>query len=340
MSSENKFAVAGKSFSLAAAALALATLASCGTGTGESQNATAVVDANPSAAPEMPNPPKASTGPTAAAPEEPPLGTVSSIPDGSRIPMPLDPYMTPMSDLKTLAIARDKAAAKCMSSLGFQEWTATTIRTWDSRHLKEADLLEPLNSTTAGTAGYTPAVVEQELSGAADEAVTRRQPTAVQMKAYDGTAAKTDTGRAIPQGGCSEHARHRVYGDTTELPADPRALAVTSRSFAIGDSRVRKAITAWSACMAKNGLHYDSPAAARYDLQWATRDPATTPSDQEKRVAAIDANCQKDSNVVGMYKAARVAYEERLVAENKSKLLAGRPIFEKWVKNAESIIAG
>ncbi|MBX6167524.1 MAG: hypothetical protein IRY84_07785 [Thermobispora bispora] len=251
--------------------------------------------------------------------------------------MPTDPYMTSIDDIKLINIARDVGAASCMKSLGFKEWTKDTVRTTNPYAEDESDLLEPLDLETAEEKGYPRPSVDSAGAVAAASAV--HGPTKEEMAVYAGTAQRTSSGRAVPADGCLGQTNRKISGDTPRLPADPRELTARAESSALRDSRVQKALADWRACMRENGMYYDSPAVARLDPRWMSREAGTPPSEEEKRVARADASCQESSKVVAIYKTARIAYEQRLVDAKRAELKASKSIFESWVAHAKSIIA-
>ncbi|GLW05664.1 hypothetical protein Misp01_07940 [Microtetraspora sp. NBRC 13810] len=60
-------------------------------------------------------------------------------------------------------------------------------------------------------------------------------------------------------------------------------------------------------------------------------------SEEERRVAFIDATCQTGVNLVGTYKTLRTVYEERLVTDHKADLAASKLIFQRWLDTAREI---
>lgn len=324
---------------LAMALLACGALAGCGDEPAREDISAAVAVPAISATPAPPMPRISSGAPTAPKAEEPPVGSIPQISSSERIPMPLDPYIISMKDLRTIDIARDIGAAVCMKSLGFTEWTAGTVRTWDPENDKEYDYLEYIDPVAAAHSGYPRTQPDPKLPAPKSPADTKRRLTREEMAAFNGSASHTSTGRAIPEGGCSKEGARGIRDEATELPVDARALAVNSRISARQDSRVRAALAAWRSCMEKSGLRYPDPIILRVNPEWASRKADAPAGAEEKRVAGADATCQREVNLVGVYKAVRVAYEERLVAAELEKLTAARPILETWVKNAEAVIA-
>ncbi|MEV4377330.1 hypothetical protein [Streptosporangium sp. NPDC049644] len=257
--------------------------------------------------------------------------------NSTHVPMPLDSHLTSMSDIKIIDQAQDVAAATCMRSLGFAQWTASTIRTWRPEDYREFDNFEYLDPEIAAESGY-PRLPSAKT--APTDAQSKHEPTPEEKAAFYGGTAQTMTGRAVPAGGCVRQADQSIYGKAGgALPADPRSLAVGSRSRALGDSRVRAAITAWRTCMHDAGMtSYQHPVTSKNDSRWQSRDAGTPASAEEKRVAVADANCQSKVNLVGVYKTVRKAYEQQLLDDNRAKIDESKRIFGDWVNNAKAII--
>ncbi|MEV4454331.1 hypothetical protein [Microbispora sp. NPDC049633] len=313
--------------SISAAAFTLTQLSA------ENTAVTAAVD--PTVEPSPPAGPYPTSAPLGGE-GEPPLGDIATVRDSKHVAMPLDPYLTPMSDIKLIDQARDIASAACMRSLGFTGWTSTTIRTWSPGDYRESDVFDYLDTKAAADSGY-PRLPAESVPRAFTE--SRHEPTLEERKAFDGAADRTQSGRAIPAGGCAGQADDKLYGTMRKLPADPRGLAVASRSRAMRDSRVRAALTAWRACMQNAGItSYDHPITAQNDPRWQSRAEGAPASAEEKRVAAADANCQAEVNLVGIYKAVRAAYEQRILDGNKGKIAESTHIFEGWVSRAKALI--
>ncbi|WP_143121274.1 hypothetical protein [Streptosporangium canum] len=324
---------------LALAFLTGGALAGCGSEPPREDVSVAAVASAISATPALPMPGISSGAPVAPKIEEPPVDAIPRISSSERIPMPLDPYIISMKDLRTIDIARDIRAAVCMKSLGFTEWTAGTVRTWDPENDKEYDYLEYIDPVAAANSGYPRTQPDPKLLSPKTPAGDKRRPTGEERAAFNGSASQTSTGRAVPEGGCSKEGARGIRDEAIELPVDARALAVNSRISARQDSRVTAALAAWRSCMEKSGLRYPDPVIPRQNPEWASRKADAPAGAEEKRVAGTDATCQREVNLVGVYKTVRAAYEERLVAADREKLAAARPIMEAWVKNAEAVIA-
>ncbi|WEO93433.1 hypothetical protein A6P39_005025 [Streptomyces sp. FXJ1.172] len=256
---------------------------------------------------------------------------------GQHLTMPIDAYQTSTKDIALIGSASDEAAHDCMRSLGYRSWTTSTLTTSDPDKGKESDLLDYLDPTTVRHSGYPNTLTVKQASSAPRSKASNITPNA--LHAFLGSASRTATGASIPRGGCLREGERRVEGTTTELPADPRLLSAQAKGAALHDSRMRKAVATWSACMAQGGLRYTDPLSAQNDARWGRRPSSSAASEEEKRVAYADSRCQQKINLVGLYKALEASYEQQYINANKQNLDLSLRIFRTWVDNARKIVA-
>jgi hypothetical protein len=317
-----------------------ATIAAAGmTAASSGDRSLAAASPGPSLAPG--DTPTATPDPTP--PAEPPLGQIPVITQrGQHVPMPLDPYMTSMNDLKTIDGAVAISASDCMQSLGYTDWTATTITTFQPGDYVEFDPLDYIDPATVAKAGYP--VAPNKKGGTGESAADSSTPTEEEIAAFTGTGDTADAapkaGATVPPGGCDGQGERQIYGDVQDLPADPRGLRLEAQDSAQADSRMQQAFATWSTCMRAAGLSYDDPMDAQADSRWADRDSAAPPSTEEKQTAAADATCQQKINLAGTYTALQIAYQNRLVTANKTQLDQSTQIFHnQWLANARVLLA-
>jgi hypothetical protein len=280
------------------------------------------------------------TGTLGPEPTPIPQPTLTGAPQDPGLPMPLDAYMTSMDDIHTIDLARDAATADCMRSLGFTAWTAGVVRSWEPEDYQEADLLEPLDPAAAAQSGYPRPQPDPAVAAAAQRPADQRAATPEEMQAYSGTADTTASGQDIPEGGCSASGEARILGADTTLAADPRALADDSGFLALEHSDVQRALAGWTTCMTGKGYAYDSPMSARNDLRWAARQTGASATDLEKRVAAADAACARDTGLLATYRTAKRAYQTLMVNDRRQALTESLAAFGTWVRHAETILTG
>lgn len=281
--------------------------------------------------------------PSPTIPDEPPLGQIPVISRrGQHVPMPLDPYMTSMDDLKTIDDAVAISARDCMRSLGYTDWTTTTITNFQPGDYVEFDPLDYIDPVTVAKDGYPVAPNKKDSAGnsASDASAPTREEIAAFTGSGDTTHAVPKAGETVPPGGCDGQGEQQIYGSVQDLPADPRGLRMEGQDSAQGDSRMQQAFATWSACMKAANMSYDSPLDAQADSRWGSRDSTTPASTEEKQTAAADATCQQKINMAGTYTALQIAYQSRLVAGNKTQLDQSAQIFhDQWLANAKELLA-
>jgi hypothetical protein len=275
-------------------------------------------------------------------PPRPPEPKLSAIPHitqrGQKIAMPLAPYITSMSDLKLFDTATGLKARDCMRSLGFQSWTPNTITPGGPGTYQEFEPLDYLDPATVARSGYPQTLVDKMGKAGAHPAAAGPTPSDDGLRAFLGGAPRTRSGVAVPKGGCDGAATREVKGAVTELPVNARSLALDARTYAMGDSRMKKVFVAWSGCMARHGLHYGNPLSAQNDRRWGLRTSPTPASAVEKQVAAIDARCQNGLNLIGTFKALEIGYQKELVDADQASLKSSKAIADRWIANAKAVI--
>ncbi|WP_433515258.1 hypothetical protein ACQP2T_06340 [Nonomuraea sp. CA-143628] len=284
---------------------------------------------------DTPTTPDPSDGPPTADPlPEPTLGAIPVVTSRTPMAMPLDPVMTSLSDIALLDKAGELKATDCMHSLGFTDWTPTTLGALTED--KDMDPLGYLPPADVAQSGYPSTFIDRSSDTNASQAVS---PSSDALRAYLGGEDQTAAGTAVPAGGCAAVGDTQLKGSATVLPVDPRMLAGEAMSSAMRDSRMQAVFASWSACMAGRGFQYDTPFDAQNDSRWGERTATTVAGTEEKSVAAADAACEQAINLVGHYKAVETAYQKQLLDAHRSELTTALSIFNTWVSNAKSIIA-
>jgi hypothetical protein len=129
-----------------------------------------------------------------------------------------------------------------------------------------------------------------------------------------------------------------------------RSLGQTISADVQADPDVKKATTAWSACMAKDGYNYTDPnTAARSQAPHtlintnAAHDGLTTAQYQAQIAAAeSDAACTTSTDLAGIYFAVQAFYEQQLVNDDQQKLNAAvqafRAAYQKELVNLPNLL--
>ncbi|MEV6118120.1 hypothetical protein AB0L59_38040 [Streptomyces sp. NPDC052109] len=143
--------------------------------------------------------------------------------------------------------------------------------------------------------------------------------------------------RPVRAGGCAEEARDRIVGDGgSERNPVAMRIYVTSFQQAEQDPDVRRAVRAWSACMARGGYHYDSPLNAGTDLPTAQAPAADA---HEKAVARTDMTCKDSARLIAVWSAAEARHERRAMAGEKAALAAETARKKRMLERALKVLA-
>ncbi|MEU9475754.1 hypothetical protein [Streptomyces sp. NPDC048191] len=143
--------------------------------------------------------------------------------------------------------------------------------------------------------------------------------------------------RPVRAGGCAEEARDRIIGDGgSERNPVAMGIYVTAFQQAEKDPEVRRAVTAWSACMARAGYHYDSPLNAGTDLPTAQAPAADA---HEKAVARTDMTCKDSTRLIAVWSAAEARHERRAMAGQKTALAAETARKKRMLERALKVLA-
>lgn len=127
-----------------------------------------------------------------------------------------------------------------------------------------------------------------------------------------------ETGRAIPEGGCSAEGFRVVDEGATSPAASDLVMTILNDawSLTVADSRAQGAAAAWSECMAKNGYEFSSRGEAGNSVM-------SEPEAVQLRMAKLDLQCAIDTDYISIWYAVDKAYQERLIDENEAELQAG-----------------
>jgi hypothetical protein len=109
-----------------------------------------------------------------------------------------------------------------------------------------------------------------------------------------------------------------------------KALSNDIANDIVKDAAVKNATKAWSACMAKNGYHFDQPQnvfgqefqamyGGLHSISPST--PVSAAANQAQLATAVtDADCTQSSDLAGIYFAVQASYEQQLVTANQQAL--------------------
>ncbi len=124
-------------------------------------------------------------------------------------------------------------------------------------------------------------------------------------------------GQDVPKGGCRGEAGRTLekLGTVGQIPLIGRIRA-DSFTRSVTDPDVVAAFKSWSTCMAGKGYRYDSPRTAGAELD--TTSPAVSP--REIAIATADVACKKSSDVVRVWSAYEIQYQNKKIDEHAQEL--------------------
>lgn len=133
--------------------------------------------------------------------------------------------------------------------------------------------------------------------------------------------------------GCLQVTQSELFG-ATGPPIDPAILlAGQAMNWTRTDPRVLAVDRAWSACMARHGYQYGSPAQAE-QRRWAN------PPDQAEIEAAVaDVSCKTRTNLPNTWLAVEAAYQQAVIGQNMTTLAALQTRFQRQLQRLETLLA-
>jgi hypothetical protein len=134
--------------------------------------------------------------------------------------------------------------------------------------------------------------------------------------------------------GCLQAADSELYGELAGNPdPDPvPAIVIEAAQWTQSDPRILIAARAWSACMARGGFDYKSPAQA------AGRNWPSTPTPAEIAAAVADVRCKTQANLVNTWLTVEAAYQQTLVGQNATSLSRLQANFGALLRRAEDLL--
>jgi len=134
--------------------------------------------------------------------------------------------------------------------------------------------------------------------------------------------------------GCLQAADSELYGRLSGNPnPDPvPGIAIQSAQWTQSDPRVLAVQRAWSACMARSGLTYKSPAQAE-ERNWPS-----TPTPAEIAAAVADVRCKTQTNLVNTWLTVEAAYQQSLIGQNVTSLSRLQANFGALLRRAEALL--
>ncbi len=254
------------------------------------------------------------------------------------IALPLDSYENvSVQEQDALAAAGDLLTQRCMTAAGFSYPVAAqpggggaNVQFIEDGGYGVASLTQaetygykqPAQSGPGGPLGALPAfLTEQHKHGPAW--------TSALLGFVPGARAN-----APQREGCLQAADTELYGKIGGNPdPDPvPGIAIQSAQWTQTDPRILAVERAWSACMARGGLSYKTPADAE------GRNWPSAPTPAEIAVAVADVRCKTQTNLVHTWLAVEAAYQAALIGQNLTALAQLQTAFWALQRRAELLL--
>jgi hypothetical protein len=248
----------------------------------------------------------------------PAVSATPSMRASTSLELPLEAYNWTDDEERTRRQGEDLLAAECMRGFGFDLEPRPPYR--GDKALRDANRYGVTDLDTASRFGYRidpadrgPRPPEENYSPA--ESLVLFGPP-------DGQdSGRTAGGKSVPQGGCWGKALRdlaaqgpKVHPDKEEFASQ---LAVFTYQESQKDSRVKQVFAKWSDCMKGKGYTYKGPMDPVEDPSFKD---STSASRREIQVAEADVECKREHNVIGVWYAVEVAYQERAIEQNQQQL--------------------
>ncbi|MFI9152681.1 hypothetical protein [Streptomyces sp. NPDC053367] len=247
----------------------------------------------------------------------PPVTATPTLRASTALELPLEAYAWTDAEERTRRQGEDLLAAQCMRRYGFDLAPRPAYR--GDKALRDARRYGISDPDTASRFGYRidpaargPKPPEENYSTA---------ESLVLFGPQDGQGTgRTADGKSVPEGGCWGQALRDLAADGPEVRPEDEEFADQLATFTYQasqqDPRVKKAFAAWSGCMKDKGYAYKGPMDAVEDPAFKT----ARASRREIQVAEADVACKQRHNVIGVWYAVEVAYQERAVEQNQQQL--------------------
>lgn len=243
--------------------------------------------------------------------------------------------------MKELHQAIDAVTARCVKTYGLPSIPTMSADFEDVALQNRArnQLYGFFDPGVTATKGYD---VETVMSG---HPVQPTEADIAVLSGHSGTGAVVTTydGKPIPAGGCHQVGVDAVDGDPP-TPGSGVSLPDGGPPVPIGDPRVVRADTRWSACMKAEGYSYANPADAYADAKWrpvgnTLSRPDATRKREERATATADMACKQETDFMGVAIAVQSAYDRQYIASHSAALKAFTEHLDDRVEKAAQIMA-
>ncbi|MFD3679229.1 hypothetical protein [Streptomyces sp. NPDC058613] len=281
-------------------------------------------------------------------PPEPAIGAVPALLESRSLAFPLAPYVPDARQLGMLDEAQDVLVDQCMRRYGFRyqlrRKAASAEKHGESRRYGLSDAAEAArlgyeNPDTGGAPkppGQALGPNEQLVLHGLEVDPSKPVPMSQDEAEKSDAATTVVGGRKVPAGGCLRESALKLYAPTADTLDSmvPHSFGFDGFARSRKDSRVVKAIGAWSACMAEHGYTADNP----MDPPPGINDTNLSGA-QAIAIAKQDVACKQRTNLVGTWYTVETAYQKQLIERNAETLDRARKQLDERMRLAASLIA-
>jgi len=264
----------------------------------------------------------------------PPAGSAQTV------ALPLDSYeQVSVQEQDALAAADDQLTQRCMAAAGFSYPVAAepgdggvTVQGIEDGGYGVTSLAQ------AETYGYRQPSHGAGSAGPGNFVI----PASVGVQNKHGTAWTSALLGFVPGAranapqhqGCLQAANTELYGKISGNPdPDPvPQITIQAAQWTQSDPRILAVQRAWSACMARSGLAYKTPAQAE-EHDWPS-----TPTPAEITTAVADVRCKTRTNLVNTWLTVEAAYQQALIGQNLTSLSRLQTSFGALQRRAEALL--
>ncbi|MFD7262525.1 hypothetical protein [Streptomyces sp. NPDC059874] len=285
---------------------------------------------------------------------EPAFGPIATNPATSSISLPMDAYTDSDAEIRRMDAVQARLTEQCMARYGFTyEAPSKRPATGSADGDRHRNLFGEADPEHAAAHGYDsesgvprpqkPAPPQLSQSASAVLFGTRpgeTAPTGPDPMSQE-EAEKVDSGvevggQKVPAGGCGREAYRKLYAPTKDSVdlLFSFGLAAEAHNRAQEDSRVVTALKGWSDCMGKGGYGGVGTPYEVIEKLGLQNDKA---GPKAVAIATKDVACKREVNLVGIWAAAEVAYQQRLVEEHAETLALYKKQRDDRLKLAASL---
>lgn len=273
----------------------------------------------------------------------PPVGPVPKLLATDEVSLPIEPYLLSPEQRLRLVKAHDVLEVRCMERFGLDH----------PRPVREKDPSIPDRLALWRYGANDPADVKINGYTRGNKRIPREADAAPPLSAESltvltgsdgrqkfGPGGQTVNGRKVPEHGCFGEANKALTGSVERGTDDSETVVdanIDSVFKAAEDPRVTAVFKKWSACMKKAGFRYATPLDPLNDRAW---EADVTASREEIAAAVADVRCKGQHNVVGVWNAVDVAFQEQYIAAEPEVFAATRQAIAGWMDRAAEVRTG